>query len=1161
MQSDSSVHSRSVKSMLALLLALVVVVFPAVVPTDPAGAAGLPTIANPNFSSVDSAGRPTSWRAWNPAGAATVAVTAGGPQGSPAVAITSTSGDTARYALTQSVAVDDATPRKLTVSGLVKGDGLSGGFSMIRVQAYNASGGVTIPVAKGPYLTGSFDWREYATDLVLPQGTTRLSIEPMLDRAAGTVWFTGMSIEENTKTGSLTASATTAGTVELSWSVEAEGVARYAVHRTDGVRSPKGDSSSLVRSAVAATTADDTVSPATTYTYRIQALDAHGAVIATSPTATTTTPATFADRTEATVLTGLEAADGIAHASWAVAVDEPEADLTIQIGDRAPQSVDGYDGGVELAAEAGDEVTLRSAGEVLATAQVGSAGHPRTFLDADTVDRVNRQLRDGNPTTTATWEAMIARIAGPNSGYPSNGSAGLYRAREAAFVYGITGDPSYAQKAYDGVIAAEGFVAARPVNMGLELARANLLLAAAYDWAFNGWTDDQRARVRTIITRSIDLLSTYHHEALDDTVKTSNWVGVVRSTELALLLAVRGDADFGYHDKRIAFLLDETNRHLQQAYTDSGFTQEGWDYLHYTELYMFPSIYATQDSGVRTLDAEFTRPKFWNFALHVVSTRNRGDALQFGVSGPNGQVDGSFPLMFPIAPDAAVPGLKHTYDRVQGLLSDRQNLDGVHGLWTVLFYPEDASGDAADLTAPEAHTALLDEDEGFYAFRSEYRDADDTLIGTASRNKQHRGWSSAETFSLTWMSHDTTWATLGGKQWTEPLAWSKPLVDGKLEPYRNQYETASGAGKTLEARAFPGQGGGYVRLDGAGNFLVDTAQREEVVDLAAGEDADAIVAIKDTFADDISHSWDWQIRPEPGVAISILEDAAENEPYFTLTSPGGAVLSGFVLERAGLTAAVVNGTLRLSRVGTAAEFRIVLATSDARPLAAEVVDGRLIVDNRVVDFDALDDSTASGLPQRPDDGATAPPAAGRLSSDNGWDTGLHDGDYNITMNMWWGENASALRLFENGNLISSVGLAPNTPQAQTATVAVAGRTDGTYVYTGELVNSRGTTPIGPLTVRVTHAKPGKPALSHDNYDRDGSFTLTGNLWWGTNGTSYRFYQDDVVIAEGPIEAHTPDAQRVDHDVDGLAPGLYSFRVEWQNDAGVSTSDVVKVTVR
>ncbi|GAB4085970.1 hypothetical protein GCM10028784_26000 [Myceligenerans cantabricum] len=1144
--------------MSGLLLAAVVVASLVGAPAGPARAAEVPEIRNPDFASVDASGQPTAWNVWNPVGSASVAVGPDGPGGTSAVSITSTSGDTARYALTQSLVVDDATPRRLTVRGLTKGEGLSEGFTMIRVQAYDASGDVTVPIARGPYLSGSFGWREYSVDLVLPQGTTRLSIEPMLDFSSGTVWFTQMGIHENTSTGSLSGTPTPAGTVELQWSLDVDDATRYAVHRAEGVQTPPGDSSSLVRKAVATTTADDTVDPATTYTYQVQALDDEGTIVATTPTATMTTATTFGDRTATTVLTSTEADEGMAHASWALAADAPDTDLTVQVGERDPQPVQGYDGGIDLAGEPGEEITLRSAGSTLATAQVGGSSHPRALVDTQTVDRVNEQLRDGDETTTAAWEAMLARITGPESGYPGNGSGGLYRAREAAFVYAITGDRQYAELAYEALISAEEFVKPRPVNMGLELARANLLLAPTYDWAFNGWTEAQRARVRDVMTRSIDLSSTYHHDALDDTEKTSNWVGVVRSTELALLLAARGDADFGDHDHRISFLIDETGRHLSQAYTDTGLTQEGWDYLHYTALYMFPSIYAVQDSGVRTLDTELARPKFWNVALHAVSSRSRADTLQFGVSGPKGEVAGALPLMFPLTPDAAKPGLKHTYDRVQGMLSDDQGLDGVHALWTVLFYPEDTSGDAGDLTAAKAHTALLDEDQGFYAFRSEYADRDDTLVGTASRNQQHRGWSSAETFSLTWMSHDTTWAMLGGKQWTEPLAWSKPLVDGRLEPYRNQYETETGAGRTLEARAFPGQGGGYVELDGAGNFLVDTAVREEVVDLAAGGAADAIVAIKDTFADDTSHSWDWQIRPEAGVEIALLPDAAEDEPYFTFTSPNGAVLSGFVLDRDQLTGEVVDGTLRLTRVGTAAEFRVVLATSESGVLGAEVHGKTLVVDDRVVDFDALDEDTARGLP-RHSGRATAPPARGVLSTDSG-DDGLRDGSYDVTMNMWWGENASTFRLFEDGVLVGSVDLDPSSPRAQTATVPLEGRVDGTYVYTGELINSRGSTSLFPLTVSVTQAKPAKPVLSHDNHEGDGSFTISGDLWWGTNGTSYRFFRDDVVIADGELDDGTPHAQKATHEVEGLEPGVYTFRVEWENYAGKTSSDAIRVAV-
>lgn len=195
------------------------------------------------------------------------------------------------------------------------------------------------------------------------------------------------------------------------------------------------------------------------------------------------------------------------------------------------------------------------------------------------------------------------------------------------------------------------------------------------------------------------------------------------------------------------------------------------------------------------------------------------------------------------------------------------------------------------------------------------------------------------------------------------------------------------------------------------------------------------------------------------------------------------------------------------------------------------------------------------------DGATAAPAQGALAHDNGWDTGLADGDYSVSMNMWWGQNATSFRLFENGSLIATVPLTYGDSTAQTAKVPVTGRVNGTYEYTGELVNSQGTTATIPTTVRVTQANPGTPSVSHDNHDGDGSYTLTANLWWGTNATSYRFLEGDTVVAEGALTARTPAAQSARAVVKGANPGSHTYRVEFTNAAGTTTSTPVAVSVR
>lgn len=195
-----------------------------------------------------------------------------------------------------------------------------------------------------------------------------------------------------------------------------------------------------------------------------------------------------------------------------------------------------------------------------------------------------------------------------------------------------------------------------------------------------------------------------------------------------------------------------------------------------------------------------------------------------------------------------------------------------------------------------------------------------------------------------------------------------------------------------------------------------------------------------------------------------------------------------------------------------------------------------------------------------DDGATKAPGKGVLSSNDGWNTGLRDGEFQLTMNLWWGENGSIFRLYQDGQLVSTTPLSLNSPAAQSAVVDIAGLKNGTYVFTGELVNSKGTTATEPLTVTVTNASPGAPSLSSDNWDGDGNYTVTANLWWGTNATAYRFLENGVEVGAGTLTAASPAAQKAELQIEGRAPGQYDYTVEFTNAAGTTASTSLSVSV-
>lgn len=192
--------------------------------------------------------------------------------------------------------------------------------------------------------------------------------------------------------------------------------------------------------------------------------------------------------------------------------------------------------------------------------------------------------------------------------------------------------------------------------------------------------------------------------------------------------------------------------------------------------------------------------------------------------------------------------------------------------------------------------------------------------------------------------------------------------------------------------------------------------------------------------------------------------------------------------------------------------------------------------------------------------STAAPGKPILSHNNGHDTGLRDGDYTVAMNMWWGNNGSVYRLYENDVLIETNVIIDHSPTTQTTATAISGRANGVYTYRAELINGYGVTTSNPLIVTVTDATPGTPVLFHDNWDGDGSFAVTMNMWWGTNGTAYRLYENGVLIDEQPLTAATPGAQTARIQISGKPVGTYVYRVELLNEAGVTSSAVLSVTV-
>lgn len=121
--------------------------------------------------------------------------------------------------------------------------------------------------------------------------------------------------------------------------------------------------------------------------------------------------------------------------------------------------------------------------------------------------------------------------------------------------------------------------------------------------------------------------------------------------------------------------------------------------------------------------------------------------------------------------------------------------------------------------------------------------------------------------------------------------------------------------------------------------------------------------------------------------------------------------------------------------------------------------------------------------------------------------------------------------------------------------------NGTYTYRAELINSEGVTQTTSTTVKVKDAAPAKVVVSTDNWDHDGNFTATADLWWGTNATSYAFFLDGNNVGEGELTANTPNAQTATVALSGVAPGTHTLTAVFTNANGSTESKPLTIKVK
>ncbi|MFZ3495433.1 hypothetical protein ACODT5_19775 [Streptomyces sp. 5.8] len=631
-------------------------------------------------------------------------------------------------------------------------------------------------------VTGDTPWRKAGAVVLARPGAPALNLLLALERSTGRMLVDNVRVErvEGDVVG---ANVQPTGAVQLTWNFAAlpqeQPPASYEVHRSADREFTPGPKT-LIRTVPAAWTAEDgSALPGKRYTYKVVALAADGTRLATTAAETVTMPARFLDEQRTNVLTAT-ATDGSARLAW-----------RLEAGDKTPVTL--LAGGPEVAEGKPDEarkvrtfgaddtvgaLTLSAGdlgsatgfaltgkhGEVLATASLGSLRHPRMGVTDERLTAIRSAIQQTG-TPKATYDGRVGRVAKGLPAYnyrPGEAQAAL--AHDAALLYQVTQDPAYARIAYEATVESGRtmpFVngTAHAGAAALETANAATPLATAYDWAYPAWTQEQRTGAQQVLQRVTAYLEVSYHPNFALPAKQSNWTAVVRGAELALPLAVRGDGPFDLQEGRIPQLVDEVGRHLDTAYSESRWDQEGLDYFGYGLGVGAPGVTGSLDAGIGALRAKWERPAFANLLLHGVSAQADKARLQWGVSTATGAVPVPGLIFTQVPADQRAAWLWQ-YERTVG-----SSGGGTYGL---LHYPYGLAPQDPDEAPESVRAALLDDHVGSYLFRSRYQDRDDVLVGVQNRNENHIGWGGSDTFALSLVGQDVTWAQQPAKNTARP---------------------------------------------------------------------------------------------------------------------------------------------------------------------------------------------------------------------------------------------------------------------------------------------------------------------------------------------------------------------------------------------------------
>ena len=498
-----------------------------------------------------------------------------------------------------------------------------------------------------------------------------------------------------------------------------------------------------------------------------------------------------------------------------------------------------------------------------------SVKHPRLLVTPERLELIRRQIKVPGSHFQLAHAGMVERARGdPQTVWAGDSRAGywpVYASRELAFLSLVAADP--AEKRRYAAAAAKCLPSLDYVkwfgfrSRSLGHAMATFGAALTYDWAYNEWTDAERAGAEPLLEYFLKHWETYRRVS-EERVTGYNFYGVLYGAEAMLLLATGSEKT----SRRYAVVVDVLARHLAAVGGELGAHHEGIGYTEYPMGFALPAAIALAQHGEpRPLNAARTHA-FWKLNMYVQTfmTSYERKFIQYGVSHRSGANEGFASLAAALCPPEQLPYYRWFYDRHMGRLAAaeaNQRFDSHRGNTplALLFYPADV--------APKDPTGVLPkavaDTHGYILFRNRWCDADDIQAALIACGQRGGGWSQTEHLNLRLMAFDTHFFGGPGKE-RGIENYTTLLIDGAnaAKPQPGEPSFRPGA-----ITAFvPGPRGGYAIVDGGEHYRamgVKRAARHLLVHFAPPAQNTAVLSTLDDVASADEHVYTWQANLGP----------------------------------------------------------------------------------------------------------------------------------------------------------------------------------------------------------------------------------------------------------------------------------------------------------